>query len=220
MNVVVFGATGMIGHGVLLECLEDPGVESVLTVGRRPTGLEHPKLSGLVRDDLFDLGPVADRLAGRDACFFCVGVSSAGLSEDEYRRITRDLTVAILEVVTEASPDVTVCFVSGQGTDIQGGAMWQRVKAEAEQAVLAMPVESYMFRPGFIQPLKGVRSKTALYQVPYTLLRPISPLLRRLFPGWVTTTVRVGRAMIRVARNGHPARILETRDINGVGAEG
>lgn len=220
MRAVVFGATGMIGSGVLLECLEDPGVESVLAVGRRSSGRSHPKLSELIHADLFDLETVVDRLAGYDACFYCLGVSSAGMSEAEYRRITYDLTVAVMDVMVAASPSVTICFVSGQGTDSseRGRVMWARVKGEAENFVLGLPAKSYVFRPGFIQPMKGVRSGTAIYQALYSVLRPVTPLLRRLFPGFVTTTVEVGRAMILAVSRGYPKRIVETRDINELAA--
>jgi uncharacterized protein YbjT (DUF2867 family) len=209
----------MVGGGVLLECLEDDAVESVLAVGRSSCGVEHPKLRELVHPDLFDLEAVADQLRGHDACFYCLGVSSAGMSEEDYRRVTLDLTVAVLDVVVRESPEVNICFLSGQGTDSSehGRAMWARVKGAAENYVLGLPTESWMFRPGFIQPMKGVRSQTALYKVLYALSAPVTPLLRRLFPRFVTTTVAVGRAMIAAAREGYPERILETRDINEIG---
>ena len=220
MNVIVFGATGMVGKGVLLECLEDDAVESVLVVGRRSCGVDHPKVRELLHPDLFDLASVAEELSGYDACFYCVGVPSSGMSESEYRRLTRDLTVAALDVVVERNPEVKVCFVSGQGTDSteKGRVMWARVKGEAENYVLGLSVESYMFRPGFIQPMKGVRSGVRLYQTLYTVFAPITPLLKRLFPGFVTTSVAVGRAMIAAVTRGAPSRILETRDINRLGA--
>jgi uncharacterized protein YbjT (DUF2867 family) len=221
LRVILFGATGMVGHGVLLECLEDDTVEAVLAVSRRSCDVRHPKLKELIQEDLFGLGAVADELRGYDACFYCVGATSAGKSEAEYRRMTVELTVATLDVVVEQSPEVTICFVSGQGTDgsASGRVMWARVKGEAEHYVQGLPVESYMFRPGVIQPLKGVRSRTAMYQVLYTVFRPITPVLKRLFPDHVTTSVVVGRAMLRAVTEGYPRRILETRDINALGAE-
>jgi uncharacterized protein YbjT (DUF2867 family) len=210
----------MVGRGVLLECLDDDGVEAVLAVGRRSCGLTHPKLQELLVDDLFELGSRVEELRGYDACFYCLGVSSAGMSEADYRRVTYDLTVAAVDAVVAANPDVTVCFVSGQGTDgsASGRVMWARVKGEAENHVRGLPVRSYMFRPGFIQPMRGVRSGVKLYQALYTILGPVTPLLRRLFPGFVTTTVTVGRAMLRVVERGCPKEILETRDINDLGA--
>jgi uncharacterized protein YbjT (DUF2867 family) len=221
VRVLLFGASGMVGGGVLLECLENEAIEAVVSVGRSATGRSHVKLTEIAHADLFDLAPIADRLTDFDACFYCLGVSSAGMSEEAYRRITVGLTKAILDAVVQASPGVTICFVSGQGTDgtEKGRVMWARVKGEAENYVLGLPVRAYMFRPGFIQPLKGVRSKTAIYQALYTVLAPISPLLQRLFPGAVTTTVAVGRAMVRVVREAPEQRIFETRDIQRLGAD-
>jgi len=209
----------MVGRGVLLECLDDPDVEVVLAVGRRSCGLTHAKLHELVVGDLFDLGSHRDQLKGHDACFYCLGVSSAGMSEADYRRVTYDLTVTAMDAVVGANPGVTVCFVSGQGTDgsASGRVMWARVKGEAENHVRALPIRSYMFRPGFIQPMRGVRSGVKLYQAVYTVLAPVTPWLRRLFPGVVTTTVTVGRAMLRAVEAGYPKEILETRDINRLG---
>ena len=220
MKVVLFGATGMVGHGVLIECLEHDAVESVLAVGRRSCGVDHPKLRELLLADLFDLETHAEQLRGCDACFYCLGVSSAGMSEDDYSRITLDLTVTTMDLVSRENPGVRICFVSGQGTDSSesGRSMWARVKGAAENYVLGLTEQSWMFRPGFIQPMKGVRSQTALYQVLYTLSTPVTPLLRRLFPGFVTTTVAVGRAMIHAVTEGYPERILETRHINEIGA--
>lgn len=216
MRAVLFGATGMVGQGVLLECLEDPAVESVLAVGRRSCGVAHGKLEELLHPDLFDLEAVRDRLRGYDACFYCLGVSSAGMGEADYRRITHDLTVAVFDVLVGANPRLKACFVSGQGTASSGSgrAMWARVKGGAENYLLDLPIEAYMFRPGIIQPMKGVRSGTRLYQVFYTVLGPLVPVLKRLLPGYVTTTVNVGRAMILAVTRGYPKRILETRDIN------
>jgi uncharacterized protein YbjT (DUF2867 family) len=216
VNVIIFGANGMVGGGVLRECLEDPVIESVLAVGRRAPGLTHPKLRQLVCGDLFDLQAVAGELEGYDACFYCLGISSAGMSEADYRRVTYDLTVVVVDALAELNPRIKVCFVSGQGTDssASGRSMWARVKGEAENYILALPQEAYMFRPGFIQPLKGVRSGTKIYQALYNAVGPVSPLLRRLFPGAATTSVSIGVAMIRAATRGYSKRILETRDIN------
>ncbi len=209
----------MVGSGVLLECLEDDGVESVVAVGRASAGISHPKLIDVVHADLFDVASRSGDLSDLDACFYCLGVSSVGQNEESYRRITYDLTMAIADAVEAESANLTFCFVSGQGSDSGSRIMWARVKGEAEDALLARSFESYVFRPGFIQPMKGVRSKTALYQVPYTLLSPVTPLLRKLLPNAVTTTVAVGRAMLHVARHGYDERVLETRDINEVGSQ-
>jgi uncharacterized protein YbjT (DUF2867 family) len=216
MNVIVFGATGMVGGGVLTECLEDDRVRSVLSVGRRPCGVAHEKLRELVCSDLFALGDHQEELEGYDACLFCLGVSAAGMSEAAYRRVTYDLTIEAATTLAASNPDLTFCFVSGQGTDPSGESrfMWARVKGETETRLLAMPFAAYMFRPGIIQPLKGARSRTRAYQVLYVLLGPLIPALERVFPRHVTTTVSVGRAMIRVAAEGHDRHVLETDDIN------
>jgi uncharacterized protein YbjT (DUF2867 family) len=215
MNVVIFGASGMIGSGVLLECLADPRVSAVLSIGRSASGRSDPKLTELVHRDFDDFTAVAHHLAGRDACFFCLGVTAAGLSEQEYRRITVDLTLRAAEALLAASPGLTFCYVSGAGTDSseRGRQMWARVKGHVENRLLAMPMVAYMFRPGIVLPVKGVRSKTRWYRLAYGLTAPIHPLLKRIAPHHVMTSVELGRAMIHVAERGHSGRILEARDI-------
>jgi len=216
MKVIIFGATGMIGQGVLRECLLDPGVESVLTVGRRATGKEHEKLHELVLADLHDYSSVANKLAGYDACFFCLGVASAGMKEDDYRSITRDIPAAAGQVLAERNPGMTFVFVSGRSTDSseKGPVMWARVKGAAENAIFALPFKGkFAFRPGFIQPLHGIQSRTPLYRFFYVLLGPLMPALRALFPSSVSTTEQIGRAMLNVSRRGYPKAILETADI-------
>jgi uncharacterized protein YbjT (DUF2867 family) len=216
MNVVLFGATGMVGSGVLIECLENPGVRSVLAIGRSSCGVVNPKLRELIRADLFDYADAAVDLQGLDACFFCLGVSAVGMTEPAYRRLTFDLTVAAAEALVVQNPNLTFCYVSGEGTDSteRGRVMWARVKGETENRLLALPWKAYMFRPGYIQPLKGVRSRTSWYQAVYNIVGPFYPLLRRVAPTHVTTTVNVGRAMIRVATVGYPKHILANPDIN------
>jgi uncharacterized protein YbjT (DUF2867 family) len=216
MNVIVFGATGMIGGGVLTECLEDRRVRSVLVIGRRSCGLTHPKLRELIRSDLLDYSDATTDLQGFDACFFCLGVSAAGMTEAAYRRVTYDLTIVVATALVELNPRLTFCYLSGQGTDSteRGRFMWARVKGATENRLLQMPMSAYMFRAGFIQPFKGARSRTRLYRLFYLLSAPLFPVLRRLFPRHVTTTVKVGQAMIRVALSGYSKRILETHDIN------
>ncbi len=223
MKVVIFGATGMVGEGVLRECLEDPQVHSVLVVGRSSVRLTDPKILEILHDDFLDFKPIQSQLAGYDACFFCLGVSAAGKSEDDYRRLTYDVTLAAAEALVAVSPDLTFCYVSGEGTDSteQGRAMWARVKGRTENALLRLPFKAaFMFRPGYIQPLKGVRSKIRWYQAFYTVLGPAYPILRRLAPKYVTTTVNLGRAMIQVAASGYPRQILGTKDINLAAATG
>jgi uncharacterized protein YbjT (DUF2867 family) len=219
MNVLVFGATGMVGQGVLRECLLDPEVGAVVAIGRSPTGRKHDKLRDLVTPDLFDLSAFAADLRGFDACFFCLGVSSAGMSEPDYRRVTFDLTLAVARFLAPLNPGMTFVYVTGAGTDSsgKGRVMWARVKGETENALLRLPFKAaVMFRPAGIVPLHGVRSKTRLYRLAYTLTRPLWPMLYAAFPQFVTTSEKLGRAMLAVAKRGAPKPILESRDINAI----
>jgi uncharacterized protein YbjT (DUF2867 family) len=218
VKVILFGATGMVGQGVLRECLLAPDVECVLTVGRTATGQRLDKLDEIVHSDLLDLSAIEDRLSGYDACFFCLGVTSAGMKEADYRRITYDVTLAVARTLARRNPDMTFVYVSGQGTDSteRGRSMWARVKGATENALLALPLRAYMFRPGFIQPLHGIRSRTRLYRLAYRVAAPLVPLARRFFPRQFTTTETIGRAMLHVARAGAPKRVLETPDINAL----
>jgi uncharacterized protein YbjT (DUF2867 family) len=221
MKVILFGGTGMVGQGVLRECLLDERVERVLAVGRSSVGTTHAKLDEIVQDDLSDLSGARDRFTGYDACFFCLGVSSVGLSEDRYRRITYDLTLAAAGTIAAASPGLTFIYVSGQGTDSSGTGRvrWARVKGATENALRELPVRGYAFRPGFIHPMHGATSRTRLYAVIYRVVAPLYPVLRRIAPGAVTTTKALGRAMIVVAEHGHPTPVLENRDINTVAGQ-
>ena len=217
MRVLLFGATGMVGQGVLRECLRDPGIEHVVTIGRSATGARHDKLRELVVLDVADLTGLESQLGAFDACFFCLGVSSAGMSEERYTRLTHDLTLRVAQTLVRLNPDMTFVYVSGTGTDSteRGRTMWARVKGRTENALLRLPFRAaYMFRPGFIQPLHGIRSKTPLYRALYALTTPIMPIVSRVFPNVVTTTEQVGRAMIAVARNGFPRPLVEQSDIN------
>jgi len=217
MKVVLFGATGMVGQGVLRECLLDPDVEAVLTVGRSATGQRHEKLREIVHADLFDLSPIEDRLAGYDACFFCLGVSSAGMSEADYRHLTYDLTLAAARTLAARNPAMTFVYVSGAGTDATGRSMWARVKGETEKALLALPFKAaFMFRPGGILPVHGERSRTRLYRIVYAIMGPLHPVWKALIPNAITTSERLGKAMLAVAKRGAPKPILETRDINAI----
>lgn len=216
MNILLFGATGMVGQGVLRECLLDPEVQSVVAIGRSASGNRHPKLRQIVHPDLMDYASLEAELTGFDACFFCLGVSSAGMKEDAYTRITYGYTMAAAEVLARLNPRITFNYVSGAGTDSseRGRSMWARVKGRTENALLRLPFKAaYMFRPGAIEPLHGIRSKTPSYQFFYSLLGPLLSLLRRAFPNLVTTTEAVGRAMLVVAKRGAPQPILESRDI-------
>ena len=222
MRVVLFGATGMIGQGVLRECLLDPAVTAVLTVGRSPTGKQHAKLREISHPDLTDLTAIQDDLRGYDACFFCLGVSSAGMSQDAYRRVTYDYTMAAARVFAAQDPDATFVYVSGAGTDSteQGRSMWARVKGKTENDVLALLPNAYMFRPGYIQPMHGIKSRTRMYRALYVVAVPLYPVLRRLFPKAVTTTEAIGRAMVNVAAKGAPAKVLNPTDINTAAGAG
>ncbi len=215
MKVVLFGATGMVGQGVLRECLLAEDVTDVLVIGRTATGRQHPRLRELVHDDFADLSAVEDELAGHDACFYCLGVSAAGRSEADYTRVTYDYTLAAAQVLARRNPDLTFVYVSGAGTDSseRGRSMWARVKGRTENAVLALFPNGYAFRPAFIQPLHGATSKTGWYRAVYALTTPLYPVLRRLLPKYVTTTEQVGQAMLRVAREGAPKRVLESADL-------
>jgi len=219
MKVILFGATGMVGQGVLRECLLDDGVEQVLTIGRVSTGQRHAKLREVVHKDLLDYSAIEGALSGYDACFFCLGVSAAGMTEQDYTRVTYDLTLAAARVLARLNPGMTFIYVSGTGTDSseKGRTMWARVKGRTENALLQFPFKAkYMFRPGFIQPLHGIVSKTKLYRVLYTVVGPLYPVWKTLLPRYVTTTEQVGRAMLHVARHGAPKTLLENVDINAL----
>lgn len=219
MKVLLFGATGMVGQGVLRECLLDPEVDEVLSIGRSATGQAHPKLRELVQPDLLDFSAIESELSGFDACFFCLGVSSAGMKEQDYRRVTFDITLAAARPLARLNPAMTFIYVSGAGTDSseRGRTMWARVKGQTENALLRLPFKAaVMFRPAGIVPLHGITSKTRLYRVAYAMTRPLWSVLLGAFPQFVTTTEQVGRAMLRVAKQGAPKPILETRDINAL----
>ena len=223
MKVLVFGATGMVGFGVLRECLLAPDVEEVVAVGRRPSGQQHPKLRDLVLPDMYDYTAAEPRLTGFDACFFCLGVSSVGMKEDAYRRVTYDLTLVAATVLARLNPEMTFAYVTGAGTDSseRGRSMWARVKGATENALLKLPFRAaYMFRPGAIQPLHGANTKTPLYKAGIVLLTPVFGLARRLWPHLVTTTENMGLAMLAVARHGASKRVLDPLDINDLAARG
>lgn len=217
MKVLIFGATGMVGQGVLRECLLAPNVESVVTLGRSPTGTSDPKLREIVQTDLTDYTAIEPQLAGFDACFFCLGITSAGMSEAAYRAVTYDITLAAAQTLARLNPQMVFVYVSGTGTDSseQGRWMWARVKGATENALLRLPFKAaYMFRPGIIRPMNGIVSKTRLYRALYTVLDPALSLLQRAFPSTVTTTKQVGKAMLAVARGAASKPILENADIN------
>jgi uncharacterized protein YbjT (DUF2867 family) len=219
MKVILFGATGMVGQGCLRECLLDADVETVLAVGRSPTGVQNAKLREIVHDNFLDFSAIESQLAGYDACFFCLGVSSVGMSEERYRHLTYDLTLAAATTLSKLNPGMVFVYVTGQGTDSteQGRLMWARIKGKTENDLLKLPFKAaYMFRPAGIQPLHGVKSGTAWVQAIYVVASPLLTWLNRVAPKYMTTTEQVGRAMIKVARDGYPKQVLESEDINRV----
>ena len=215
MKVIIFGATGMVGQGVLRECLLASDVERVLIIGRTAAKQRHVKVQEIIRADLLHYEDIDPQLAGYDACFFCLGVSAFRMSEEQYSRITYDITMAAASTLARLNPKMTFIYVSGAGTDSteHGRMMWARVKGRTENDLLRLPLNAYMFRPAFIQALHGVESKTPMYRWLYPLMVPLLPLLKRL-PRYATTTEQVGRAMLNVARAGAPKRVLESADIN------
>jgi uncharacterized protein YbjT (DUF2867 family) len=216
MKVLLFGATGMVGQGVLIECLNDSKVTSVTTIGRSKTGKQHPKLREIEHKNLWDYSSIEDQLTGFDACFFCLGVTSAGKTEEQYKRVTYDITEAAGKTLSRLNPNMTLVFISGKGTDSTGTSriMWARVKGAAENILLSLPFKAaYMFRPGVIQPIHGVKSKTKMYAAFYAISAPIFPIFKLIFPKYFLTTVQIGQAMIKAVEKGAPKKILESWDI-------
>jgi uncharacterized protein YbjT (DUF2867 family) len=215
MNVLIFGASGMVGQGVLRECLLDADVHQVLSIGRSTIGLQHPKVREIAHADMWNYTSIESELTGLDACFFCLGVSAAGMSEAEYARITHDITLAAATTLARFNPEMTFIYVSGAGTDSSehGRVMWARVKGRTENDLLKLAFKAYMFRPGAIQPLHGIKSKTKAYWILYSLTKPLLPLLRAVFPHQITTTEQMGRAMLKIAKHGGKSRILESSAI-------
>ena len=207
----------MVGQGVLRECLLDPNVTEVLSIARSAVHQQNPKLRELILPDIANLAGNEPELTGYDACFFCTGVSSVGMSEEKYTALTYDLTLSFARTIAPLNPQMTFIYVSGASTDSteKGRTMWARVKGRTENALLRLPFKAaYMFRPGFIQPLHGIRSKTRLYQLIYNLIAPLTLHLKDRLPKYITTTEQIGRAMLAVARNGYPKTILDPEDIN------
>jgi uncharacterized protein YbjT (DUF2867 family) len=223
VNIVLFGATGMVGAGALLECLADARVRSVVALTRSPLNRTHPKLREVRRDDFFHYNDCRAEFAACDACFFCLGVSSIGMDEKRYTRLTYDLTLAAANALAAANPRMTFCYVSGVGTDTTAGGsrMWARVKGRTENALLALPFKAaFMFRPGYIQPVGDVRSRTGWVQAAYTVIAPFYPILRQVWPNGTTTTANLGRALIAVAAAGYPEKVLYSQDMNRLAANG
>lgn len=215
MRIVLFGGSGMVGQGVLRESLLASDVDQVLSIVRSPTADARSKLREVVHDDFHNFEPLAATLNGYDACFFCLGITSVGLSEEAYSRVTHDIPIAAATVLARMNPHMKFIFVSAAGSDSteKGRTMWARVKGRTENELLKMPLDTYVFRPAMIQPMHGIRSRTRLYNALYPAIRPLVPVLQR-FPRYFTTLEQVGRAMLAVARRGYPKRILESEDIN------
>lgn len=219
MKAILFGATGMVGQGVLRECLLDPDVTDVLSVGRSPGGVQHAKLREVLHDDFADFSKIESQLAGYDACFFCLGVSSIGMDPERYRHLTYDVTMAAANTLVKLNPGMVFTYVTGMGTDQTGKSRleWARVKGKTEADLLKLPFKAaYMFRPSGIQPLHGVRSKTGWINAVYALTAPLLSWMVYAVPTQMTTSEKLGRAMIKVAREGYPKPILESEDINRV----
>ena len=222
MNILIFGATGMVGQGVLRECLAAADVAQVTTVGRTPTGQQHPKLRELVHAEMWDYTNVEAELSDFDACFFCIGVTSSGMSEQKYTHLTCDMTLAVATTLARINPQMVFVYVSGAGADSSetSRVMWQRVRGKTENALLKLPFRGvYIFRPGMIQPI-GVKSKTTAYRWFYSLTKPLLPALRALLPDQILSTPQVGQAMLAAVRNGAPKRVLESPDINALSRRG
>jgi uncharacterized protein YbjT (DUF2867 family) len=221
IKVILFGATGMVGQGVLRECLLDPDVTEVLSISRTATGQKNDKLRELLHADFGDYSKVEGQLRGYDACFYCLGISAAGKKEADYAHVTYDFTLAAAKVLVKLNPKMTFVYVSGTGTDSseKGRSMWARVKGRTENALLALPFKAtFVFRPGLIRPMHGITSRTKWYRAFYAVSAPVLPVLNAFFPGSVTTTERVGRAMLAVAKRGASKTALENADINALGA--
>ena len=218
IKAILFGSTGMIGQGVLQECLKDENVESVLVINRQSCNITHPKLKEIIHKDLFDLSGFTTEMTGYNACFFCLGISSAGLKENEYTKITFDLTLNVAKTLSGLNNEMTFCYISGAGTDSseKGKTMWARVKGKTENALLSLPFKkAYMFRPAFIQPMKGIKSKTGLYNAIYTVFSPLYFILKH-FDSIVTNTETFAKAMILTTLRGYEKTILENKDINKI----
>jgi len=214
LNVIITGASGMVGKGVLLECLDSPQIDSVLILNRKPINVQHAKLKEIIVKDFFDLSSIENEISGYNACFFCLGTSSIGKSETDYRKITYDLTLYVAQSLLKQNQEFSFCYVSGAGTNSESKTMWSHVKGTTENDLLKLPFKStFMFRPGYIQPLRGTKIGVVALRIIHFILSPLYPLLK-LFPGVFTDTVKIGQAMINVILNGYEKKYLENKDIH------
>jgi hypothetical protein len=212
IRAIITGASGMVGEGVMHECLLDPQVEAVLVIGRKPCGTVHPKLIEIIHQDFFDMTPIEDQLAGYNACYFCLGVSSVGMKEPEYYKLTYTLTLNVAQSLSKLNPDMTFCYVSGGGTDgtEQGRSMWARVKGKTENDLMKLPFKQvFAFRPGYMHPTPGLKNTNKYYKY----MTWMYPFLRWVYPAGVSTLAELGRAMINVTHLGYDKRIIEVKDI-------
>ncbi len=219
LKVIVTGATGMIGKGVLWECLDHPEISEVLSIGRRPVGVQNPKLRELLHPDFSDFESVSEQLQGYDACYACMGVSAAGLEEEEYKKLTYDYTLALAQTLYGLNPDMTFIYVSGQGTDSteKGRQMWARVKGKTENDLLKMGFkQAFVFRPGGIIPKRGVQPSSKLYRVLINNLGWLLRLIKKMSPNAIVDTTQIGQAMIKLSTSGYPKEIIHPSDINGL----
>jgi len=215
-KVIITGATGMVGKGVMLECLDHKDISEVLLIGRNTVGMEHSKLKELIKKDFSDFSNVKDQLSGYDACFFCLGISAAGLKEEEYKRITYDFTLALAKTLLESNSNMIFNYVSGQGTDSseKGRMMWARVKGKTENDLLNLTFkDAYMFRPGAIIPLRGIKSRTKSYQFIYDYFMWLVKLIKALAPNSVVNTTQIGLAMINSVFKRYDKKVLTPKDI-------
>ena len=217
LSVILTGATGMVGEGVLLECLDNPHVDKVLIINRSPSGITHPRLREIIHENFFNIRPIADQLAGYNACFFCLGVSSVGKNEPEYNRLTYTLTLHVAEMLAERNPEMAFCYVSGSGTNSseQGRVMWARVKGKTENDLMKLPFRAvYAFRPGLLKATPGQKHLLKAYKY----MGWMFPFFRTLFPGFASTLQELGKAMIEVSRNGYSSTVIEVKDIHKLAA--
>lgn len=217
MNIILFGSTGMVGQGILRECIDHPDVDSILLVNRNSLRMDHPKVKEVILKDLNLIHSIKQSLQGYDACFYSMGITSLGAKEEDYRKVMYDVPVLIAKELLALNPQMVFCFISGKSTDPHSKIMWARVKGEAELAILSMGFkDAYMFRPGHIQPRHGIKSRTKWYNIYYAILGKLYFLLKRI-PSYVTDTTTLGKAMICVVKEGYSKKILESVDINSIG---
>jgi uncharacterized protein YbjT (DUF2867 family) len=212
IKTIITGATGMVGEGVLHECLQHPDVDAVLVINRKPSGVTHPKLREIIHPDFFNLSAIEDQLRGYNACFFCLGVSSVGMNAEQYFQITYTLTIQMAETLSRLNPEMSFCYISGAGTDSseKGRSRWARVKGKTENDLMRLPFRQvFAFRPGFIKPIPGLMHTHGFYKY----ITWLFPLGRALYPSGFCTLQELALAMIRVVKQGYERKIIEGRDI-------